>query len=399
MQTRKILIFLAEATVIGLAVAFVVMFFFRPNTLERRPVVEFKESATPAGATTPQPPRGAAQDASGPVSYARAVELAAPSVVNIFTAKVVTQRPHPLFDDPSFRRFFGDKPPVPGKRQENSLGSGVIISTQGYILTNNHVVEGADEIKVGLHDGRSAEATIVGTDPETDLAVLKIKIDNLPSITISEAEVPRVGDVALAIGNPFGVGQTVTMGIVSATGRSELGINTFENFIQTDAAINPGNSGGALINAYGQLIGINTAIFSRSGGSEGIGFAIPVSIAKNVMQQIVEHGHTVRGWLGIEAQDLTPELAESFGAKNVSGVVVAGVLPNSPASKGGLKSGDIITQVNDQNVTTAKDLVNAIAKITPGAEARLRGLRNGKEITFTARVGERPQPQVKKQPE
>ncbi len=398
MQTRKILIFLAEATVIGLAVAFVVMFFFRPHTLERRPVVEFKESAAPASPTT-TPPRGSTQEMSGPVSYARAVELAAPSVVNIFTAKVVTQRPHPLFNDPAFRRFFGDNLPAPGKRQENSLGSGVIISTQGYILTNNHVVEGADEIKVGLHDGRSVEATIVGTDPETDLAVLKIGGDNLPSITISQSDAPRVGDVALAIGNPFGVGQTVTMGIVSATGRSELGINTFENFIQTDAAINPGNSGGALINAYGQLIGINTAIFSRSGGSEGIGFAIPVSIAKNVMQQIVEHGHTVRGWLGIEAQDLTPELAESFGAKNVSGVVVAGVLPNSPASKGGLKSGDIITQVDDQNVTTAKDLVNAIAKITPGAETRLRGLRSGKEITFTARVGERPQPQAQKQPE
>ncbi|MEQ6342884.1 MAG: Do family serine endopeptidase [Gammaproteobacteria bacterium] len=398
MQTRKILIFLAEATVIGLAVAFVVMFFFRPNTLERRPVVEFKESMAPANTTTLLP-RGIAQDMSGPVSYSRAVELAAPSVVNIFTAKVVTQRSHPLFDDPSFRRFFGDKLPAPGKRQENSLGSGVIISAQGYILTNNHVVEGADEIKVGLHDGRSAEATIVGTDPETDLAVLKIVVDKLPSITISQSDAPRVGDVALAIGNPFGVGQTVTMGIVSATGRSELGINTFENFIQTDAAINPGNSGGALINAYGQLIGINTAIFSRSGGSEGIGFAIPVSIAKNVMQQIVEHGHTVRGWLGIEAQDLTPELAESFGAKNVIGVVVAGVLPNSPASKGGMKSGDIITQVNDQNVTTAKDLVNAIAKITPGAETHLRGLRNGKEITFTARVGERPQPQVQKKPE
>ena len=397
MSTRKILIFLAEATVIGLAVAFVVMFFFRPNTLERRPVVEFKESAAPANPTPA--PRGTAQDMSGPVSYARAVELAAPSVVNIFTAKVVTQRSHPLFNDPAFRRFFGDNLPAPGKRQENSLGSGVIVSSQGYILTNNHVVEGADEIKVGLHDGRSVGATIVGTDPETDLAVLKVAIDNLPSITISQSDAPRVGDVALAIGNPFGVGQTVTMGIVSATGRSELGINTFENFIQTDAAINPGNSGGALVNAYGQLIGINTAIFSRSGGSEGIGFAIPVSIAKNVMEQIVERGHTVRGWLGIEAQDLTPELDESFGAKNVSGVVVAGVLPNSPASKGGLKSGDIITQVNDQNVTTAKDLVNTIAKITPGTETRLRGLRNGKEITFTARVGERPQPQAQKQPE
>lgn len=396
MQSRKLGVFLAEAVVIGLAVAFVLMFFLRPDELERRAVVELKESPAPLNRTLPAP-AGAASDLTGPVSYSRSVEIAAPAVVNIYTTKTITQRPHPFMDEPALRRFFGDNlPPQKGKRQENSLGSGVIISAQGYILTNNHVVEGADEIKVALRDGRSAAATVVGTDPDTDLSVLKVTLDNLPSITISQSD-PHVGDVVLAIGNPFGVGQTVTMGIVSATGRNELGINTFENFIQTDAAINPGNSGGALANAYGQLIGINTAIFSRSGGSEGVGFAIPVSIAKNVMEQIIEHGRTIRGWLGIEAQDLTPELAESFGAKNLAGVVVAGVLRGGPADRHGVKAGDVITHVNNQPVSNATQLVNSIAKIKPGTEAKLRGLRNSKELDLGVQVGERPPPQKRQQ--
>lgn len=389
MQTRKILIFLAEATVIGLAVAFVVTFFFRPDTLEKRPVVELKESAPAA--------TGNAAPTSGQVSYSSAVELTAPAVVSIYTTKTITQRANPLFEDPFFRRFFGDNLPPPGKRQENSLGSGVIISTDGYVLTNNHVIAEADEIKVALRDGRNTTAKVVGSDPESDLAVLKIDLPDLPSITIGQSDALRVGDVVLAIGNPFGVGQTVTMGIVSATQRSELGINVFENFIQTDAAINPGNSGGALINASGQLIGINTAIFSRSGGSEGIGFAIPVSLAKDVMQQIIEKGRPVRGWLGIEAQDLTPELAESFGVKTAKGVVVAGVLPGSPADKGGVKAGDIITRVNDQAVASAREIVNTISRIAPGTEARLSGSRNGKEVTLTIRVGERPKPREDQQ--
>ena len=390
MQTRKLVIFLVEAIVIGLAVAFVLMFFLRPEPLERRPVVELKESTAPANPARPALP-GSADD-FGAVSYSRAVEIAAPAVVNIYTTKTVAQRPLPFMEDPALRRFFGDNLPPPGKRQENSLGSGVIISPQGYILTNNHVVANADEIKVALRDGRSTAATVVGNDPDTDLSVLKITLDKLPSITINQADSPRVGDVTLAIGNPFGVGQTVTMGIVSAIGRNELGINTFENFIQTDAAINPGNSGGALINAYGQLIGINTAIFSRSGGSEGVGFAIPVSIAKNVMEQIIEHGRTIRGWLGIEAQDLTSELAESFGTKTTSGVVVAGVLRGGPADKHGVKAGDVITYVNEEPVRNSAQLVNSIAKIKPGTEARLRGLRSGKELNLSVRVGERPAP-------
>ena len=393
MQSRKLMIFLVEAIVIGLAVAFVLMFFFRPEPLEPRPTValELKESAAPPlPARTPPP--GSAED-FGVVSYSRAVELAAPAVVNVYTTKTVTSRPSPFTDDPALRRFFGENLPQQGNRQENSLGSGVIISSQGYILTNNHVVAGADEIKVALRDGRSASATVVGNDPDSDLSVLKITLDKLPSITINQTDAPLIGDVVLAIGNPFGVGQTVTMGIVSAIGRNELGINTFENFIQTDAAINPGNSGGALVNAYGQLIGVNTAIFSRSGGSEGVGFAIPVSIAKNVMEQIIEHGRTIRGWLGIEAQDLTPELAESFGTKAASGVVVAGILRGGPADKQGVKPGDVITHVNEELVRNSAQLVNSIAKIHPGAEAKLRGLRAGKELSLSVRVGERPAPQ------
>ncbi len=389
MPSRKLIIFLVEAIVIGLAVAFVLTFFLRPDPLEQRPVIELKESAAPPPPTRPP---GNAED-FGMVSYSRAVELAAPAVVNVYTTKTVASRPAPFAEDPLLRRFFGDKAPPQDKRQENSLGSGVIISSQGYILTNNHVVAGADEIKVALRDGRTASATVVGNDPDSDLSVLKIALDKLPSITINQTDTPRVGDVVLAIGNPFGVGQTVTMGIVSAIGRNELGINTFENFIQTDAAINPGNSGGALINAYGQLIGINTAIFSRSGGSEGVGFAIPVSLAKNVMEQIIEHGRTIRGWLGIEAQDLTPELAESFGAKVIQGVVVAGILQGGPADKQGVKTGDVITHVNGELVRNSAQLVNSIAKIKPGAEAKLQGLRAGKELNLTVRVGERPAPQ------
>nr|VFK33684.1 MAG: serine protease DegS/serine protease DegQ [Candidatus Kentron sp. MB]VFK76302.1 MAG: serine protease DegS/serine protease DegQ [Candidatus Kentron sp. MB] len=326
-------------------------------------------------------------------SYADAVAAASPAVVNIHTAKVVTQRIiSPLFDDPFFRHFFGD---VFGgsntrKRVKTSLGSGVIISKKGYVLTNNHVIADADQIQVMLQDERKARAKVVGTDLDTDLAVLKIQLDRLPSIVISQSETLRVGDVVLAIGNPFGVGQTVTMGIVSATGRNRLGINTFEDFIQTDAAINPGNSGGALINPYGQLIGINTAIFSRSGGSQGIGFAIPVSLAKDVMTQIIEHGFVARGWLGIETQDITLDLAESFSLDNTNGVLVAGVLRRGPADIAGILPGDVITHVGNAAVDDAHDLINAIARIRPGSTALLKITRHGKTKTIAARVKQRP---------
>jgi serine protease DegS len=384
MQLRKFLSFATEAITAGLAFAFVLLLLFKPEAFEGgSKKVEFVEAPAPAR----QELQG------GLASYAHAVEIAAPSVVNVYTRKVVTQRANPLLQDPFFRRFFGDRIPAPQKRLENSLGSGVIVNSQGFILTNNHVIQGADEIEVALHDGRTAPATIVGADPESDLAILKVDISNVPAITFGHSESLRVGDVVLAIGNPFGVGQTVTSGIVSATGRSQLGLSTFENFIQTDAAINPGNSGGALINTAGQLVGINTAIFSRSGGSQGIGFAIPVSLAKGVMKQIIEHGRPLRGWLGVEVQDLNPTLAESFGLGDASGALIAGIQADTPASKAGLQPGDVITQVNDQPITSGRSLMNAIASNAPGTKLKLKVIRQGEEMDKDVVLGERPQPQ------
>ena len=382
MQIRKLISFTTEAITAGLAFAFVLLLLFRPETFEGRPTVEFVEA--------PPPQR---DDVSSMVSYAHAVEIAAPAVVNIYTRKVVEQRTNPLFDDPLFRRFFGDRIPAPQKQLENSLGSGVIVNDQGYILTNNHVIQGADEIEVALHDGRSAAAHIIGTDPESDLAVLKIEMPDIPFIIFGQSEALRVGDVVLAIGNPFGVGKTVTSGIVSATGRSQLGLSTFENFIQTDAAINPGNSGGALINTAGQLVGINTAIFSRSGGSQGIGFAIPVSLAKGVMKQIIEHGRALRGWLGVEVQDLSPSLAESFGLGNISGALIAGIQPDGPADTSGLQPGDVITHVNGDAVTSSRSLMNVIADNAPGTVLELEIVRQGENLKLKTVIGERPQPQ------
>ncbi len=384
MRLRKLFSFAAEAITAGLAFAFVLVLLFRPDFFDGRPAVQFVEADTPA----------AIGGESSGISYAPAVEKAAPAVVNVYTLKIVQQQiQQPHFDDPLLRRFFGNQIPQQPQRQENSLGSGVIVSAQGYILTNNHVVQGADEIEVALHDGRSAAATVVGTDPESDLAVLKIELTGIPSIIFGQSEKLQVGDVVLAIGNPFGVGQTVTSGIVSATGRSQLGLSTFENFIQTDAAINPGNSGGALVNAYGQLIGINTAIFSRTGGSQGIGFAIPVSLAKGVMKEIIEYGRALRGWLGVEVQDLNPALAESFGLANVSGALVAGVQPGGPGDSAGLRPGDIITEVNDIAINGNRALMNTITSNAPGTKLKLKVLREGHSSYVETLIGERPQPQ------
>lgn len=326
----------------------------------------------------------------GPFSYASAVERAAPAVVNIYTQRVVTERRSPLLDDPLFQYFFGDRFSRERKRLQTSLGSGVIASPQGFVLTNNHVVADADEIKVMLSDGRNARATIAGLDPETDLAVLKIDITDLPSIVIGDSEHLRVGDVVFAIGNPFGVGQTVTQGIVSATGRNKLGISTFENFIQTDAAINPGNSGGALINARGELIGINTAIFSRSGGSQGIGFAIPESLAKDVMTQIIEKGRVVRGWIGIEAQDLTPALAESFGLEHANGMLIAGVVRGGPADIAGLNPGDLVISVDGQEVTDTLQTMERITRSEPGTRVEIAGMSQGEPFTTEVEIVQRP---------
>jgi len=380
MHPRKLILFVAQAITVGLAFAFLLTLFW-PGLLRREAVsVEVHEAAELA-----------ALPAGGPVSYATAVERAAPAVVNINIAKVVAVETNPLLNDPVFRQFFGGSTGPARKQVERSLGSGVIFSEQGYILTNHHVIGGADAIQVFLRDGRSAKAVVIGSDPETDVAVLKIDLKKLPIITLGKSERVRVGDVVLAIGNPFGVGQTVTMGIVSATGRNALGINTFENFIQTDAAINPGNSGGALVDAHGNLIGINTAIFSQSGGSVGIGFAIPSSLAKGVMEQIVEHGRPLRGWLGFEAQVMTPELLDTLGLKKgTQGLVITALFRNGPAHKAGVGLGDVLVAIDGVKTGDAREALLAISSHKPGTRLKLDVLRAGKPLTLDAIAGERP---------
>ncbi len=326
---------------------------------------------------------------NGPASYASAVSLASPAVANLYTAKEVNKALPPVYSDPELKRFFGDNLPQQ-KRMESSLGSAVLMSKEGYLLTNNHVTAGADQIIVALKDGRETLARVIGSDPETDLAVLKIDLPDLPAITLGRSDSIRIGDVVLAIGNPFGVGQTVTMGIISATGRNQLGLNTYEDFIQTDAAINPGNSGGALVDAKGNLLGINTAIFSRSGGSQGIGFAIPVKLALDVMRSIVEHGQVVRGWLGLEVQALTPELSESFGLLDSPGILVAGVYRDGPAAKAGLQPGDVILKIANEGAQDGRTSMNQVARMKPGEKIKLDILRDGQPQTLTASIGLRP---------
>ncbi|MCW4151639.1 Do family serine endopeptidase [Halomonas sp. 18H] len=328
---------------------------------------------------------------SGPVSYADAVERAAPAVVNIYSSRVVERDSHPLMSDPFFRQFFGDDAPS-RERMLSSLGSGVIVSEQGYVLTNNHVIRGADQIQVALRDGRETLAEVVGTDPESDLAVLRIDLDDPPVIELSDTQEVAVGDVSLAIGNPFGVGQTVTMGIISATGRSHLGLSAYEDFIQTDAAINPGNSGGALIDPQGALVGINTAIFSRSGGSQGIGFAIPANLASNILKEIVTKGRVIRGWLGIEAQELDAELAASFGLETPNGVVIANVVPNGPAARAGLQPGDVLLKVDGEPILDPRQTMSDIAAVRPGNALPVTIVRGGETRQVTLTVAERPTP-------
>ncbi len=327
---------------------------------------------------------------NGPVSYAEAVDRATPAVVNIYTRTTLKRRRHPLLDDPLFRHFFNNSDLPQQERMQSALGSGVIISPEGYLLTNNHVIEGADEILVLLQDGREAQAVLVGTDPESDLAVLKIELDNLASIRIGDAANAQIGDVVLAIGNPFGVGQTVTQGIISATGRYGLGINTYENYIQTDAAINPGNSGGALIDARGNLLGINTAILDKTGYSVGIGFAIPSDTAIKIMQDLVNYGQVVRGWLGIEAQQMTPELAQSFNLSNPTGIIITAIYNNSPAHKAGLRPGDIILRMNEATVSDGRLSMMQVAQGRPGDEIEIEVLRNGEHVIVKGVLGVKP---------
>lgn len=337
-----------------------------------------------------------------PGSYHDAVKRSMPAVVNIFTSKgsgkpKARKGASPNSADPLFKFFFGDQPPE--EEPSSSLGSGVIVSPEGYILTNHHVISDADEIDVALSDGRKVKAQVIGSDPETDIAVLKIEAKQLPApITLGKVESVHIGDVVLAIGNPFGVGQTVTSGIVSALGRDHVGINTFENFIQTDAAINPGNSGGALIDTRGNLIGINTAIYSNNGGSMGIGFAIPVNLAKQVMESILTNGSVTRGWIGVEPQNLSKELLESLGLPaGTQGVLLSGVLEGGPAAKGGVKPGDVLITVNGNPTKDVRQLLNQIAQIAPGNDAKLKILRKDKELELTVQTGKRPKP--KKMPQ
>jgi len=328
------------------------------------------------------PPAPAGPPAPG--SLSGAVRKAAPAVVSINTS---TNARGPQSNDPWFRFFFGDRADM---QQQSGLGSGVIMSPEGYILTNNHVVADADQIEVVLPDARRAPAKVIGTDPESNLAVLRITLDKLPVMTLGNSDALQVGDTVLAIGNPFGVGQTVTSGIVSALGRNQLGINTFENFIQTDAAINPGNSGGALTDVSGNLMGINTAIYSRSGGSMGIGFAIPVSTAKQVMESIVKNGQVVRGWIGVEPNELTPELAQTFGVQTGQGVMVTGVLNSGPAAAAGIRPGDVITQVGGQPVHTVSELLTRIAALAPGQAAPFVLQRRGDRVELNVTPAQRP---------
>lgn len=331
----------------------------------------------------------------GVAGYRHAVDKAMPAVVNIFTSKRALEMPkHPFFEDPEIRKFFGDELEEQYEQEEqvSSLGSGVIVNSEGLIVTNQHVVEAADSIEVSLNDGRTATAELVGTDPETDLAVLRIKLDDLPALQFAADDNVRVGDVVLAMGNPFGVGQTVTMGIVSALGRNKVGINTFENFIQTDAAINPGNSGGALVDTAGNLLGINTAIYSRSGGSLGIGFAIPAKTVQGVLNQIVRTGSVTRGYIGVEQQNITEELATAFNLPQKDGVIIAGIVKDGPADKAGLKVGDILLKLDGQKISDTTQMLNLIAAYAPGEKKSVELLRDGKNETLNIEIGVRPKP-------
>ncbi len=376
---RLWLLFSQTATV--LLAAYFVVATLKPQWLNHAPgsvgsaIALFEAPASTPGEVPPGSLRIAAQKASA-------------AVVSISTSQAAKKNPNA--NDPWFKFFYGDQ----GNEPQGGLGSGVIVSQSGYILTNNHVVEGADEIEVILNDSRHTLAKVVGTDPDSDLAVLKIGLDKLPTIVLGNSDTIQVGDQVLAIGNPFGVGQTVTSGIVSALGRNQLGINTFENFIQTDAAINPGNSGGALVDTNGNLLGINTAIYSRSGGSMGIGFAIPVSTAKQVLEGLVKDGQVTRGWIGVEPNDLSPELAETFNTKLTQGVIITGVLQNGPAAKAGVKPGDVIEAIGERKIADVTQLLSVVASLKPGSAAHFIINRKSQKVELDVTPGVRPRPKA-----
>ena len=374
---KRLWLLFAQTVTVLLAALFVVS-TLKPDW----PVLQLQRSSPLGLQVAPSGPPGAAPTGS----FRLAAQKASAAVVSINTSKVARKNPHS--NDPWFNFFFGEQ----GNEPQVGLGSGVIVSASGFILTNNHVVESADDIDVILNDGRHARAKVIGTDPDSDLAVLKIELDRLPVIVWGNSDQLQVGDQVLAIGNPFGVGQTVTSGIVSALGRNQLGINTFENFIQTDAAINPGNSGGALVDTQGHLQGINTAIYSRSGGSLGIGFAIPVSTAQLVLEGIVKDGQVTRGWIGVEPSDLSPELSETFGIKGGQGVIITGVLQSGPAAKAGIRPGDLITSVAGKPVSNVSELLSNVAALKPGTAAPFSVLRRDTKVEISVTPGVRPKP-------
>ncbi len=379
---RRLWLVFAQAVTVCLAGFFIVT-TLRPQWLgaPSLPVRPAAPALAPAPVAVPATP--------GPLSYAAAVAGAAPAVVNVYTSKHLDGSLSP-FHDPELNRLFRELPDLIERRPNTNLGSGVIVHEEGFILTNYHVIEAADAIEVALADGRQARARLIGADPESDLAVLKIDLPGLTAIAAADSADLRVGDVVLAIGNPFGVGQTTTMGIVSGLGRNRLGINIYENFIQTDAAINPGNSGGALVDARGRLVGINTAIYSETGGSLGIGFAIPATTALAIMDEIVRNGAVTRGWLGMEPQDITPDLAKVFHLNSDEGVIIASLQHQGPGAQAGMRVGDIVLRFNGQKVTDSIGLLNQIAPIKPGQEVTLALLRDGKTLDLKIKVGARP---------
>lgn len=379
---RKLWLIFSQVATVALA-AWFVLATFQPRWLHQLQAwgrgewhhasVTIKEVAPSSGSSVGKHP-----------GFSVAAKRASPAVVSIVTSRATNRNPR--LNDPWFRFFFGEQ----GSRTQVGMGSGVIVSPEGYVLTNNHVVDQVDDIEVLLVDGRKAKAKVVGTDPDSDLAVLKIDLNKLPVITFGDSEHIAVGDEVLAIGNPFGVGQTVTSGIVSALGRNQLGINTFENFIQTDAAINPGNSGGALVDTDGNLLGINTAIYSRSGGNMGIGFAIPAATAKQVMESLIRDGHVTRGWIGVEPRDLVPDMAQALNVQAQEGVLITAVLQGGPANKAGIKPGDVITGVGDRSISDTQELLSTVAALKPRTEVPVRVERGRQQLTLKVVVAERP---------
>jgi len=386
MKIFKTIAFFLQFSLLGLAIA--ILYLFWQSDHSNKDIIKF---LSPSTSKTESLIAGQLLTQSPTASYADAVASSFQSVVTIYTSKMTVEQSHPLLDDPIFSQLFGEQLKRRQRsKTETNLGSGVIISKEGFIITNQHVIDGADEILISLPDGRGSQAVLIGEDKETDIAILQIPISGLSSIKIAPDKPVRVGDVVLAIGNPLNVGQTVTMGIISATGRNRIGLNTFENFIQTDAAINPGNSGGALVNAKGELIGINTAIFNQAGGAQGIGFAIPTSIAFDIMRQLIDYGKISRGWLGVEGVEITAKAALSTGSPNIKGALIVGVFINSPADMAGIRSGDILVAIDGKSVLGVHDLLEKVSFHKPGDMLKITVYRGPDKYTFKTVATERP---------